>query len=361
MALLKHGLDIDNEIVSINDVTSGLDCNCKCPSCGEKLVAKKGDIKQWHFAHNSNESCEYAEQTAVHLIAKDIIAKHGVFLPKITPLLKEFPINTIKLFSIDKCSFIEKKIITETGQLIRFNNARIEKKIGNIIPDILGEYNGVTILIEIAVTHFIDSIKLEKLKTLGLPCLEIDCSHLRNSENLDQDLKEFLLKNEAHRKWIANPNYTIIDFDIFLDRVNRNLLIHSKKQKVWDYERNAKYFYRMFKESQKGDIGGIEIEIEKMDIDCFYFVIKNPFFESLDLGGIGNWYIDDDSGSQIIDGIPYFTSAKECKETALDLISKEWKNTSRNAYKELEQAKIELANLEKDYNPKIEVIIKCEI
>ncbi len=83
MALLKHGLDVKRqEIVSINDVASGLGCNCLCPSCGEKLVAKKGEIKQWHFAHNSNESCEYAEQTAVHLIAKDIIAKHGVFLPK---------------------------------------------------------------------------------------------------------------------------------------------------------------------------------------------------------------------------------------------------------------------------------------
>ena len=31
----------DGEIVSIEDVKSGLNCSCICPACGDPLVAKK--------------------------------------------------------------------------------------------------------------------------------------------------------------------------------------------------------------------------------------------------------------------------------------------------------------------------------
>ena len=38
---LIYGLQ-NNKIINIENVESGLACNCQCPSCGEKLVAKKG-------------------------------------------------------------------------------------------------------------------------------------------------------------------------------------------------------------------------------------------------------------------------------------------------------------------------------
>ena len=33
----------DGEIVSIEDVKSGLNCGCICPACSDPLVAKKGE------------------------------------------------------------------------------------------------------------------------------------------------------------------------------------------------------------------------------------------------------------------------------------------------------------------------------
>lgn len=44
------------ELVDIADVLRGRSCGCVCPSCEGSLVAKQGDSKQWHFAHDSRPS-----------------------------------------------------------------------------------------------------------------------------------------------------------------------------------------------------------------------------------------------------------------------------------------------------------------
>ena len=52
---LKYGVNPERELVTINDVTSGK-TNLVCPFCDSLLIAKKGKIKQHHFAH-SGETC----------------------------------------------------------------------------------------------------------------------------------------------------------------------------------------------------------------------------------------------------------------------------------------------------------------
>lgn len=52
---LKFGVAQDNTLVAISDIPSGK-TNLRCPYCGGFLVAKKGTIKEHHFAH-SEETC----------------------------------------------------------------------------------------------------------------------------------------------------------------------------------------------------------------------------------------------------------------------------------------------------------------
>lgn len=52
---LNYGVDADNKLISIEDVGSGKS-NLICPYCGRALIAKKGRIKEHHFAH-SGETC----------------------------------------------------------------------------------------------------------------------------------------------------------------------------------------------------------------------------------------------------------------------------------------------------------------
>ncbi|MGK7915883.1 MAG: competence protein CoiA family protein [Prochloraceae cyanobacterium] len=53
---LKYGVAPDNTLRTIEDVSSGK-TNLLCPFCGSGLTAKKGKIKQHHFAHLSGETC----------------------------------------------------------------------------------------------------------------------------------------------------------------------------------------------------------------------------------------------------------------------------------------------------------------
>ncbi len=74
--LIPYGLRGDNciHITELEKHESGLSCNCTCPSCGEKLIAKSLSGKyQAHFAHSRLTNCNTAAESGLHLKAKEII------------------------------------------------------------------------------------------------------------------------------------------------------------------------------------------------------------------------------------------------------------------------------------------------
>lgn len=50
---LRYGVDLNNKLIEIKNIASGK-TNLICPYCGRALVAKKGKIKEHHFAHDGN-------------------------------------------------------------------------------------------------------------------------------------------------------------------------------------------------------------------------------------------------------------------------------------------------------------------
>lgn len=74
--LLTHATNNDGQLVSINDVKNGKECNCICPACKEPLIARNnGKYRRPHFAHSSGRDCEAAHESMLHLLAKDSIQK----------------------------------------------------------------------------------------------------------------------------------------------------------------------------------------------------------------------------------------------------------------------------------------------
>src|ERR1700739_5058534 len=73
VAQLAYGKSGDGRIFRISGVPSGLACGCACPACGRKLVAKHCVKKVDHFAHYQGDECEYAHETALHLLAKQAL------------------------------------------------------------------------------------------------------------------------------------------------------------------------------------------------------------------------------------------------------------------------------------------------
>lgn len=167
-------------LVTINDVPSGLACGCLCPSCGAPLVARKGPKKVHHFSHSIKTDCKGALETALHIKAKQI-----------------FDRNTFIVLPSDKKLF--------------YISATIESKIGNLRPDVvLSVDKWPPFLVEIYVTHPVNSEKTEIIKDLQLPCIEIDLRYLNRLDLLDDKLIENAVIHCCHTKrWINRPFRTL--------------------------------------------------------------------------------------------------------------------------------------------------------
>ena len=177
------------QIISIADVESGLKCDCICPSCGAQLVARKGSKVMHHFAHQTTQNCSYGYQTSLHLAAKSIISK----LKKITipPVYIHFP-----------DSYKSDILLAEAKEIV-VDKVELEKRIDDIIPDIIVWSGNKYFFIEIFVTHAIDNTKLTKIKNANISTIEIDLSKTETA--ISEDYLEKILKENAKEKtWKYN-------------------------------------------------------------------------------------------------------------------------------------------------------------
>jgi hypothetical protein len=185
----ENGIDELIHISAISSEDSGLKCSCVCPSCGVRLLARfprtKADFTP-HFAHYNADACSHATETAIHMKAKEIIeeAKH-IFIPQVSAGYRGYYTEIAK----------EKKLA--------FDNVVLERKVGEIVPDIIAYIGNRPLMIEITVTHGIDDEKYDKIEQLGISTLEIDLSQLET--NFDPEtLYNEIITSTAHKYWIYN-------------------------------------------------------------------------------------------------------------------------------------------------------------
>lgn len=193
--LLTYALK-DGVLVHVMDVPNGLACNAFCPNCKEPLIArannKNGNFRKTaHFSHASGSECSGAIESAIHLLAKQILVHNKCIQ------LPDFH------FDYDQEN-LESKI--KSFNRILFDEALEEVPLksndDSIIVDILAKVNGLNLIIEFANTHFVDEKKRNKIKNLGIPCIEINLKGL----SLDYDaISTFLLSKTSLIYWIYNP------------------------------------------------------------------------------------------------------------------------------------------------------------
>ena len=184
------------DIVHIRSVDNGLACDCICPTCEDRLVAHQGKKTAWHFKHHNGDECKYALETALHLKAKEILSNSKyIHLPALDAVAEESP---------------NRKVINSVvgnSQRIALDEIKVvESKIGRIIPDIIVYSKQTPLLVEIAVTHFIDPVKRSKIRDLGISCIEIDLSDYRDKDIDEHTLEEIVVNKVQHKNWIFNKH-----------------------------------------------------------------------------------------------------------------------------------------------------------
>lgn len=195
---LQIALNSEQKIVSIYSVESGLACNCYCPTCKAPLVAKNKNKtidtslnagqKTAHFAHANGTDCPNAGETAIHLLAKEILLKEkSLYLP---PLTKD------SIFLKEATKIIFDKV--ELEKAITINGITIK-------PDAIGYKKNTRLLIEFYKTHAVDYEKIYKIKAINESCIEIDLNYIDPLENGQvniDEIKKMLINNYHAKTWI---------------------------------------------------------------------------------------------------------------------------------------------------------------
>lgn len=167
--------DASGALVQIEQVARGLACRCTCVRCKRLLTARQGEINAWSFAHVSGEDCGGRESQA-HLFGKQIIeAARGLHLA-----------SREKSGSIDPDFQPLDEIV-------------LEKRFGDVRPDLLCRYRGAQLSIEIKVTHACGPRKLAIYRSADISVLEIDLSSFRHKR--DEELATAVLRT-APRQWL---------------------------------------------------------------------------------------------------------------------------------------------------------------
>jgi hypothetical protein len=199
----EYGLK-DGILVHVDQVENGLLCACICPSCEKPLVAYNNpkNKKARHFQHKSKMACTNAYETALHYLAKQIILETKTLvvpdnLFNLSHLAQAYLANVSNPYD---SSIIGNKLI--------FDKVEVEKSEGTFRPDVKCFIGERILLIEIAVTHFVDDVKKERVLQNKLPLLEINLSKYNRAIQKDK-LIEVLHGKIEDMNWVYNPKISI--------------------------------------------------------------------------------------------------------------------------------------------------------
>lgn len=186
---LPFGLKDGKTLVHIDEVESGLKCNCVCPDCHHPLVARKGEKTAHHFAHHKGKECEHGLETALHLAAKEILERHKkIIIPEVVLRLGA---NRHNDWTISNEIEIE------------FDEVKLESYHQGVVPDVLVYIKGKPLMIEVTVTHKTGEEKIQKVREQGISILEINLEHFDRMFSLE-DLEREVIYNTTNKKWLLN-------------------------------------------------------------------------------------------------------------------------------------------------------------
>lgn len=141
-----------------------------------------------HFAHASDAECASALETALHIAAKEILERRReIVLPKV---VVSFNTSRAPIQLLEEQSY-------------KLDRVSVEERVDQVVPDVMAETQGETILIEIYVTHRGDSTKLARIRDIGFSAIEIDLSSAPRNLSIE-DIENLIVAGGSHKKWLHN-------------------------------------------------------------------------------------------------------------------------------------------------------------
>lgn len=199
--LQLFAIDKHNLVRSVDEVSRGLACECTCPNCGEKVIARQGDVREWHFAHATVAECDFAAESALHRAAKQVLLQNkGISIP-----IRK--VNETVTLPDGRIGVGE---ATRPEMWIDFITVDAEMTFNNVRPDITASIGSTYLFIEVAVTHFVDDNKMQSLNVLNIPTIEIDLARVKDVKWTWSLLEAAVLENTENKKWLKALDYAAL-------------------------------------------------------------------------------------------------------------------------------------------------------
>ena len=193
--LQSFALDKDGRMRAVDEVSRGLACAGACPVCGESVVARQGEIRGWHFAHASGADCAGSAETALHRAAKQVLVDAGgITVPEMRASID------IRLPNEHFC----RGTARQAGGWIDFESVEVERNYFGLRPDLLVTTGQRTLIIEIAVTHFLEPEKIHRIEELAVATLEIDLAGMERELWDWATLRELVVEADYNKQWIRS-------------------------------------------------------------------------------------------------------------------------------------------------------------
>lgn len=163
-----------------------------CPQCDNKVVLKKGKIRQPHFAHKKDTECSL--ESVQHIIAKEMIVyacenPTNMIHPHHDPLS---PTDVLIFRKCQKCGNGAYGNIL-VGDIGDIDAVETEVRVGNYRVDVAFMSCGIPeYAIEVVHTHKVEDKKWDDFAKWEFPCIEVKCQDVIDSwEHSQEDMPSF--------------------------------------------------------------------------------------------------------------------------------------------------------------------------
>lgn len=196
---MKAGLTIPfavsplGRLVAARDLPKHAKGPFRCAACRSPVILKQGEVKAWYFSHRPGSDCAKGFETALHMLAKQILLEHRHLCAPALVCLDE--------------GALEEGIMVCDEHVIHWAAAgEAEKWMDGIRPDFVAECGDQLLIVEVVVTHEPDGNKLAQLDRLAIPALEIDLSDVARDVTIDA-LTRRIVDTVAGKRWLFYPGW----------------------------------------------------------------------------------------------------------------------------------------------------------
>jgi len=174
----------------ISEVEHGLACRCVCVECQQPLVARKGPIRQHHFAHVAETNCNPSPENLTHRYAKELI---GARLQAIEPA-----------FEVRVAAAGVEAWARQPALVFEAQKAEVESLtfMPDFKPDVLLHKGASKLAVEVYFRHRVPTEKAARIAARYAHAVEVDLSDL--PANADPKEISQALDSTLRWKWLNN-------------------------------------------------------------------------------------------------------------------------------------------------------------